>query len=80
MSTEALKTCTSCGDDWPADAEFFYKQRGRSAGLLDTCKACCKERNRALDSRRQPSSLHAERITDALQGLMTRLVAQGEPA
>lgn len=53
MTTETIqkeKTCTHCGESWPADREFFTADRTKEDGLYGQCKACradyyCKPRN-----------------------------------
>lgn len=37
------KLCRKCGDTWPADTEFFYRQAAKSDGLGSVCKACYSE-------------------------------------
>ncbi|MCQ4242507.1 hypothetical protein [Stutzerimonas stutzeri] len=37
------KLCSKCGECWPADTEFFYRQAGRPDGLGSMCKACYAE-------------------------------------
>ncbi|WIX04481.1 hypothetical protein [Stutzerimonas balearica] len=37
------KLCRKCGDTWPADGEFFYRQAAKPDGLSDICKACYVE-------------------------------------
>lgn len=37
------KPCSKCGECWPADTEFFYRQAGRPDGLGSMCKACYAE-------------------------------------
>ncbi|MDH1587982.1 hypothetical protein [Stutzerimonas stutzeri] len=37
------KLCRKCGDTWPADTEFFYRQAAKSDGLGSVCKACYAE-------------------------------------
>lgn len=34
--------CSRCGEDWPADEEFFYvkRRRGREPTLDSVCRAC----------------------------------------
>lgn len=34
------KTCSSCGDDHPATADFFYRQSNKPDGLTSRCKKC----------------------------------------
>lgn len=46
------KCCRTCGEFWPNDAEFFYKDCRNSDGLRGTCKACEEERVRAVRARR----------------------------
>lgn len=41
---ELERRCSCCGDYWPADAEFFFRNPQRSAdGLHVWCKACHQE-------------------------------------
>ena len=37
------KTCTICGETFPATAEYFYRQRGGKNGLQAKCKPCFKQ-------------------------------------
>ena len=38
---ELKRKCSCCGDYWPADAEFFFRNPQRSSdGLHGWCKAC----------------------------------------
>lgn len=34
------KTCTSCGKDFPASTEYFYKEKAGKFGLRSKCKQC----------------------------------------
>lgn len=36
------KQCTSCGEYWPADTEFFTAMRSSKDGLSPRCIACIK--------------------------------------
>ena len=36
----AEKTCIDCGEDWPADTEFFHRAADTNDGLSGQCKAC----------------------------------------
>jgi hypothetical protein len=36
----AMKTCTKCGNSFPATSEFFNKDRSKSDGLQCACKKC----------------------------------------
>lgn len=38
-----MKTCTKCGKEYPATAEFFTKNRCRKDGLHCWCKICGRE-------------------------------------
>lgn len=40
---EVEKLCRKCGEYWPADLEFFYRQTSRPGGLSSNCKACLLE-------------------------------------
>lgn len=35
-----LKTCSSCGEAKPSDADHFYRARRKPDGLTPTCKVC----------------------------------------
>lgn len=37
------KLCSGCKESYPADAEFFYRDRRESDGLRSICKACYSE-------------------------------------
>jgi len=36
----ADKTCSTCGNDYPATPEFFFRQRNKPDGLTCRCKSC----------------------------------------
>jgi len=36
------KKCTKCGKEYPATAEYFYKQKGCKDGLQPQCKECIR--------------------------------------
>ncbi|RJG24685.1 hypothetical protein [Massilia cavernae] len=38
------KRCSSCGEYWPADKEFFAEAISGTDGLARRCRACVKER------------------------------------
>lgn len=40
---EKTKTCTKCGETWPATTEFFSKAKRGKYGLRAVCKMCRKE-------------------------------------
>ena len=40
------KTCTKCGNDYPADLNNFYKNSGGKYGLTPRCKSCVNEDNK----------------------------------
>jgi 5-methylcytosine-specific restriction endonuclease McrA len=40
--TEAMQTCTKCGEPKPATAEFFYSEP-RFGSLRSHCKQCCRQ-------------------------------------
>jgi predicted restriction endonuclease len=41
--TTPQKTCTKCGQSFPATAEYFHTDRGRKDGLTPSCKQCAHE-------------------------------------
>jgi hypothetical protein len=42
------RVCTACGESWPYDPEFFYRQPNGLLGLQAMCKACKSERRPRL--------------------------------
>lgn len=42
------RLCSKCGDWWPADAEFFFRDADQPDGLTSKCKACWVEVHRKL--------------------------------
>lgn len=44
-----VRLCRGCGEEWPADTEFFYFAADRHGKLrvLGRCRACWSERPRA---------------------------------
>ena len=43
----AMKTCSMCGESFPATREFFGAQKRGKGGLKPACTNCCNEYNRA---------------------------------
>jgi hypothetical protein len=39
-----VRRCTSCGEEWPRDREFWYFQG--TGKIISWCRACYSERNR----------------------------------
>jgi hypothetical protein len=39
--------CSICGEYWPADEEFFYKDVNGRFGFMAQCKACYLEKKYA---------------------------------
>ncbi|MBZ0104005.1 MAG: hypothetical protein K8H84_00090 [Sulfuricella denitrificans] len=37
------KRCSTCGEFFPADTEFFFSQKSRPEGISCACKACIVE-------------------------------------
>lgn len=35
------RVCTKCGIEYPATAEYFYRDKSRKDGLKSHCKRCC---------------------------------------
>lgn len=38
------KRCIKCGEEYPATAEYFQRDKNRLSGLFHTCKQCCSAR------------------------------------
>jgi len=47
------KTCSKCGVEYPATAEFFYRGKVRKDGLRNVCKKCQRQFNRDYYQNRQ---------------------------
>ena len=43
------RVCNACGELWPLDGEFFYRQHNGLLGFAGRCKACKNERRPAGD-------------------------------
>ncbi|MNZ06736.1 hypothetical protein D3C78_234930 [compost metagenome] len=43
LTAETTKTCRTCHEELPADAEFFYRSRRSPDGLRSECKVCYSE-------------------------------------
>lgn len=43
------KRCSTCGEFWPADREFFFASKSRCSQLMSSCIACTVERRRRRD-------------------------------
>ncbi len=42
-STSQMKTCTKCGEEYPATAEYFYRLAHAKDGLYPECRPCASE-------------------------------------
>ena len=51
--------CSSCGDWWPADAEFFYVRADRRRQLASVCRACTVHYQRHYNRRRRQERTNA---------------------
>lgn len=40
---DGVKTCTKCGNEYPATAEHFHRRQASSDGFASRCKSCCRE-------------------------------------
>lgn len=47
------KLCSSCDEGWPADEEFFFREKRQADGLSRVCKACYNERPSMLKRRQR---------------------------
>ena len=50
------KTCTKCGNTFPATLEFFYKNSGGKHGVTPRCKSCVNADNLAGHAKRLAAS------------------------
>jgi hypothetical protein len=74
MDTNSItKTCTKCGQTFPATAEYFYKARSGKYGVASCCKTCWaedrrlyreKNRERIAESKRQYQQTNQEKIAE----------------
>ena len=49
------KTCSTCREAWPADVEFFFRDKRSADGLRRVCKACYYELPSVLNRRKELS-------------------------
>ncbi len=63
------KHCQRCGEDWPADTDFFYADASSKDGLYCYCKACHAVLSKISRSRHKAKPPPAPRSTDALAQL-----------
>jgi hypothetical protein len=77
MTTQE-RTCIECGEDWPADTEFFHRHPRSTDGLTGQCKAC----RSAYDSGRNGTATLRKRgqLTKGLASLLTRMIQKPEHA
>lgn len=59
------RRCSICGDWWPLDEEFYYRQRNGYGGFQSICKACKATRRGSGDSRKG-RGIDRALISDAL--------------
>jgi len=50
------KQCTKCGEWWPADTEFFYRQQNVRSRLHAWCIACTVHDKRQRKQRRSAAA------------------------
>lgn len=55
---EVQKTCGKCQEQYPADQEFFFRDKRSADGLRSICKACYYELPSVLN-RKQGGHAHA---------------------
>lgn len=48
---EPERACTCCGEFWPLDGEFWYRDAKNREGFSTQCKACLVEKEAALHAR-----------------------------
>lgn len=72
MLTDEEKLCESCDETWPADSQFWFKDKSRPDGLSYCCKACYYENVRPPDYRRK-TPVEVGRLTDELALILTPL-------
>lgn len=41
-----MRRCTRCGEEYPATAEYFHRDRKTKVGLVSRCKSCQREYSR----------------------------------
>lgn len=56
----ATKTCSACGNEYLATAEYFYRQKRGRYGLEAQCKACKRNRRDNTSSREYHKKWYAE--------------------
>src|SRR6266699_4376803 len=66
-----IRRCTSCGNEYPATVEYFYRQADRRDGLRRDCKFCQQkakkrgdESSSALQSQTAPKAIPLEQLAD----------------
>jgi len=70
---QKTKTCTVCGEDFPATTDFFYRHRSHADGLNNDCKACNDDKRRAHrasireEENRQIKEILEERADEQIQ-------------
>ncbi|GKS97023.1 hypothetical protein [Acidovorax sp. SUPP2825] len=73
------KHCNKCGEDWPADLEFFYSNPRTTDGLAYCCKACYREQVAAVP-RRQTVASASPHMTDCIAPLLAGPARSGSAA
>ena len=46
------RRCNACGELWPLDEDFYYRQHNGFRGFQGICKACKAERRKPDDGHR----------------------------
>lgn len=70
------KTCTKCQEQWPADTEFFHRERRNADGLTGECIACKASYDSCRSAGRFSKSNGA--LTRELQSVFTQLINKYE--
>lgn len=76
QNSQLEKTCTKCQEQWPADTEFFHRERRNADGLTGECIAC----KASYDSYRIAGRFSKRNgsLTRELQSLFTQLINKYE--
>lgn len=71
-----MRTCSHCGNEFPATSDFFYRHKNTSDGWHSWCKPCCREGNKRSLAKRY--STFEGRISTFLLSCKTSAKKRGQ--
>ena len=74
------KLCRRCNEWWPADTEFFTRDRYGAGGLFYCCRACYRDMTRVNEAKKAGLDSDADSAPRAINFIFTSGFADPLPA